>query len=568
MPVAPARWLNLPMGKSLRVHAEISGARPPTVNWRWSLTFEGEGPKMLAAATADADILLDRKGQYTIRAEAAPGCSGTATALVVDRTETPADYWVRALPPAGGVAPVEGIVVSVPPRQSVYQALDFGESSQVTLDPVAEDNHTAVRSYVRVTSPKSGVRLEGRTDGRPFDVFLAKQLIYEVLVIPDGALDGAPGTPAPKIFSDIKAPPVGLLRPPLNVEPGVAVSGRVSGPGGAVMGARVLLRAGTLPSTVGISDAAGQYLLNARAGAVGALIVPPPGSPLPQAQVDEGSVRIDPVPLALDFQWRTVPTVTLTLSVRSADGSAPVAGATVRLEAKAIPGVGTLTVGKSTPMTATGFVRVEAPTDAGGMASFPALPAATYSATLIPADSGAALTVTPLDLASATGAVARMVRLGRKLDVRGRLLPVELGGGATVVAVDPTADPARPLPAALADEAGMYRLSLDPGRPYRLFVEPIPARGLARIPLGLVAGDADIPASDHRLPTGVSITGVVTRAAARLGGALVQAYCVDGSADCKDPTTKDTEGIRPTAETVSDADGTFRLVVPDPAVVY
>jgi len=53
-----------------------------------------------------------------------------------------------------------------------------------------------------------------------------------------------------------------------------------------------------------------------------------------------------------------------------------------------------------------------------------------------------------------------------------------------------------------------------------------------------------------------------------VAGALVQAYCVDGSPDCKDPTTKSTENLRPTAEAVTGADGTFRLVVPDPVMVY
>jgi hypothetical protein len=187
---------------------------------------------------------------------------------------------------------------------------------------------------------------------------------------------------------------------------------------------------------------------------------------------------------------------------------------------------------------------------------------------LIPADVGGAVTTSSLTLAAGTGPLAQTVRLGRKIDVRGRLVPANLGAGATVVAVDPTADSSRPLPTALADADGAYRLSLDPGRGYRLFVEPVPARGLARIPLGAVAGDTDVPSTDHRIPPGVSITGVASVAGRPVAGALVQAYCVDGSPDCKDPTTKTTENLLPTAEAVTGADGTFRLVVPDPAMVY
>jgi hypothetical protein len=154
--------------------------------------------------------------------------------------------------------------------------------------------------------------------------------------------------------------------------------------------------------------------------------------------------------------------------------------------------------------------------------------------------------------------------------VAGRLLPAALGGGATVIAVDPTADPARALPTAIADAGGAYRLILDPGRSYRLFVEPAPGRALARIALGPVTADADVTLPDRRLPAGVAITGTVAIRVegTAVAGALVQAFCMGASADCKAPATTGTDGLRPVAEAVSGPDGAYRLVVPDPAMVY
>jgi hypothetical protein len=565
-PVSPPRFTNLPAGKSVRVHADVVGPPPRQAGWRWSLQFEAEATRTLSASTADAEIPLDRKGQYLIRAEAAPGCAGSASALAVDLTQTPADYWLRALPPAGSAAPIEGLVVSVPPGTSVTQRLDFKAGGVVTLEPmVAGTPAEAVSSYVRVTSPRSGLRQEGHTGGRLFSVPLDRTLLYDVLVIPDGALTPTEGAPAPRLFPNITAD---FPRPALVMDRGLAVSGQISSPAGPVSGARVLLRSGDLPSTAGISDAQGRFTLQARAGAFGALVVPPTGMPLVQARIAEGAITVGDTPLALTFSWRALPLVTLDLNVRAVGDTGPAPGVLVRLQADSIPGAGTMTIGGSA-LTAAGVVQAEATTGATGTATF-TVPAASYQVMLTPPDGAGAVTLAPLDLRAATGRVARPLTVARKLDVAGRLIPASLGGGATVVAIDPSAgaDPARPVPTGLADSAGVYRLAVDPGHPYRLFVEPAPARGLARIPLGPIAGDRGVPMSDHRVPGAVAITGVTTIEGTPVAGALVQVYCLGASPDCKDPSTPSTERLRPIAEAVSGGDGSFRLVIPDPAMVY
>jgi hypothetical protein len=558
-PVAPARWINIPVGKPIRVHAEITGMPPTPVTWRWSVMFQGEW-KMLAANGAEADVPLDRKGQYTIRAEAASWCSGTAQALAVDPAETSADYWVRAVPPSSLALPTE-VIVTVPPGKSVVRPIALTRGWMVALDPQGESG-VAVPSYLRITS-RTRPPIDGHTGDRPFMVMLDKGVSYDVLVIPDGALAAG----APSLPPDVLQIPVLLPNPPLVLRQGVPISGQLTGPHGALVGGRVLLRAAALPSTLGVSGADGRFALAARAGSFAALLVPPPDSGLLQARLPEGSVVVDRGPVSLDFRWQPLAALALDLAVRSPDGATALAGVTARLESDAVPAVGTLTIDGGSPLDGTGLIRVEAVTDARGIAHFSELPAALYTVTLLPAGGGA-VTTAPLDLGQATGQVARMVRLGRPLDVAGRLVPASLGAGATVVAVDPGADPARPVPAAIADPSGVYRLAVDPGRQYRLFVEPSPARGLARIALGAVAGDADVPLADHRLPAGVAITGTATVDGVAAGGILVQAYCLGEPPDCKGPASPTTESMRPVAEAVTDRDGSFRLVVPDPAMVY
>jgi hypothetical protein len=155
--------------------------------------------------------------------------------------------------------------------------------------------------------------------------------------------------------------------------------------------------------------------------------------------------------------------------------------------------------------------------------------------TLAPPGPDAAVTTAHLDLGQGSGRVARTIRLASKLAVAGRLLPRALGAGATVIAVDLDASAERQVPTAVVDADGVYLLAVDPGRPYRLFVEPAPLRGLARIPLGPIAGDQDVPLTEHRIPAGVAITGVATVEGTPVAGALVQAYCVGGSSTARIP---------------------------------
>jgi hypothetical protein len=356
---------------------------------------------------------------------------------------------------------------------------------------------------------------------------------------------------------------------PLKLDPGAAVSGRLSAVRGSVEGARVLLRASALPSTFGTADGMGAFALRARPGLHTLIVLPPPGSSLPEARVDDAIEIADPAPATtrIDFRWQTVPAVNLTIAVLTADGTAPARPVRVRLETTAagIPDAATLSVdGVATDIA--GVLRIETVT-AGNVASFADLPRASYRAILFPsADDGSAITVATVDLAGKDSGMA-MVRLARRVKVSGRLVNGKLDRtGVRLVAFDTAADLAVAAPAALLDASGRYELMLDPGRSYRLFVDPDPVRALPRSPLGgVTATGKDMILDDRLLPSGVVWTGQVSYGGNQAqAGAVLQAFCIGEAPDCVDPGSIVPATARPVAETVSDGDGRFRLILPDP----
>jgi hypothetical protein len=571
-PTQPQRLVQLPWGPTatLRVRATVSGTSPPAMPmWMWMVTHYETGTAVKADPVnnnpAEVQIKLERAGRYDIRATARAGCSETVIANA-EQVRT-AHYWIRATPPTGtSAAPSEGIQVDVPGGVSPTRDIPLSRGMTVSIDPQAASGVATIPSYVRVTSAASSVRLEGHTKAGPFRVALNPLLTYQVLVIPDVSTSPDRPTVAPAL---VVGTPSHLMQTPFMFDDGVEVTGTVTSAMGPVDQARVLLRANSLPSTVGRSASTGAYSLRARSGAFTVVVVPPAGSSLPEAQTDTSTVIIDSPPpgrVSLDFAWASVTTFTLDLTVRNPDDGPLARPVRVRLESE-LSRVGAFTV-DGVIHEAPGSVGAEGVTNAGGLASFAGLPRGVYHALLSPGDDSTANTMVEIDLTQAAAREARRVRLGRKVTVSGVLTPAARAAGATVIAVDPSADPAAPVPAAVVDSNGRYALALDPGpnRQYRLFVEPVLARAVPRTSLGTMdAPTADLTLDPRLLPDGRAISGVVTLDGTALTGAVVQAYCVGDGADCVDPVSLDTEHIRAAAEAVSGANGSYRLLIPDPA---
>ena len=571
VPLGASSLTQIPAGPGsvLRVRGEIVGfMRPPMPMWRWTVIMYPGGvsaPWTTVDGRADTiQIELRNEGRYEISVSVTDTCSGGATAVAVDPRLSPTSFWIRVTSPADKPAPPkERVMVEIvsgrpPPRTDI--ALDFG--TPVRIDPQRTSGE-AIDSYIRVSSPESTVRLEGHSKTGVFMARLSPTLSYDVLVIPDR-------TTAPALFAGVTAATIGQLS--FSLDDGVPVTGRLTRDGGrAVPEARLVLRAGVLPSTLDNADTTGRFDLRARPGSYGAVIVPPPGSGLPEAHIrEDAGLTISPPsagPTTVDFAWRAIATSTLELTVRSPSDGPVGAPVRVRLESVAdtLPDVGTLTLNGGAPMTASGLVRAEVVSNAAGVATFPNLPRAPYRAVITPADDLSAITAVTIDLAGATTpSVARTARLLRKVTLSGRLVPATLGVGATVVALDAGIDAAGTSASSAVASDGRYNLALSPGRTYRVFVEPQPVRGLPRVALGtFTAPMADASNGDSRLPTGVPLVGTVTGSDGRpVLGALVQVYCLRASEECLNPALTNADVVRPVSESVTDGDGAYRLVVP------
>jgi hypothetical protein len=331
-----------------------------------------------------------------------------------------------------------------------------------------------------------------------------------------------------------------------------------------------------VPSTTGVALAGGHFDLRARPGNFAAVIIPPPKSGLPEARLPAGSGLLiyDPLPprVGLDFKWDAIATSTLDLAITDSAGLPVKTPVRVRLQSTedALPKVGTLTLtlDKAYPFPTGGFVQVDTASDARGAVTIPDLPRTTYTATLSPLDGSAAITTVPINLTGAASRASQTARLANKVSLTGKLLPASLTSGATVVALDAEADPALPPPSAIVDPTGSYVLRIDPGRTYSLVLNAIPSRSLPRTFLRSIIGPTkDFVREDTTVPTGVSVSGLVTdNGGAPVAGALVEAYCIGRPPACIDSQSPDTGVVRPTAEAISDGDGAYRLVVPDPKI--
>jgi hypothetical protein len=568
-PLSPPQLLGLANGptKRLRVRGELHGsALPANPVWTWSVTYQSttiaSTPDPMNPAIIQFPLL--HEGTYFIRAQVLPTCSAEVVATAVPASTRSSTFRIRLVPPRPSMVPPQEVTIGLSAGSNAQRDLDLRGFPLVYIDPQTVDGSATVPSYIRVTSSAPLFQAEGSNDRDRLPLQLDPALSpYSILVVPAG--DFAPAvytanSPA-SIVTDLK----------FALDRGAPVSGVVKSSDGPVQNARVLLRAGALPSSIGRADSTGRFGLRARAGVFTVSILPPIGTPLPNVRVADAITLAEPLPASLtaDFQWAALDVTRLELTVRDAGGGIPGKPVVVRLTSHPddLRNVGTLTVGPR-QLPGAGSVERQASTDSAGLVSFANLPKARYRATLVPpADlPDAAATNVNFDISTGAATTRTSLDLARKVKITGRLFPATLAASSTVMAFDAAPDRAGSCVPGTVGEDGRFTLTCDPGRTYRLYAEPDATRALPRAPLGAVtAAGVDASMEDRTLPSGASLAGVVRMSGIPVERVVIQVYCVGELPDCLEYNGNRAQTIRPIAEATSGPGGTYRLVLPDPA---
>jgi hypothetical protein len=568
----PGSFAGLEAGPSsvLRMQASVSNyvgnADGGAVQWLWSVKMAGAASLAIFPWTPvdDAgttiDVALGTAGTYQIEAHVvgAPSCDRAPLIVTVSPPQTPS-FRFRVTPPAATQLPVREMLVTSTDAASGAQSLDLlndGPSTVVSLTPVDVRNFP-LPSYVRITSPAFLFDLEGSTERGALIAPLATSLTYDVLVVPDNGL-------APLIVSGTPDS-VSTKMAMMAIGPGAAVTGSMrDGDGQAVSGARVALKAGQRPSTVGVSGADGSFTLTTREGTLSAAILAPAGSGLPDAYVTASpgiALAAGATSLDLGMSWAKVPAAALTIKV-STPGGLAVAGAGVRADlATPLSNVGTLTVhgAPDVQLPASGTAHADGVTDALGVVHLGLLPTGTYHVIVAPPEDPASA-ITLADVVLPAAGTTAAIALAAPVTFLGTLEPLGATAGAKVTAIDRGLLAAATLPTATAAADGTYALALAAGRSYELLVEPSAATTLARAVVDVVTPMSTSAGGSRTqvVPSALLWKGSIKGGGSVVSGALVQVYCAEPASSCLDATLAVAQGT-------TAPDGTVTLALPNPS---
>jgi hypothetical protein len=580
--LAPQRWANLAAapGSKLRVGATASGSLvPPKPTFDWKVTYNGENvdTTIVGGDPAVVEFETVKVGQYQIVVTVAgvtPACTTNQAAAAIPPNNLVAVYRIRAIAPESrALAPLEAdlpVSVGAMPRKT----LELTRGQMIAVTPVDERRAELPAYFVQLRSRTSTARLEGFIDAslpvRRNPGFQARvderRQFYDLLVIP--APDTSAGIRAPRLYAELI--PEQFQLQDYVMLPGTKVSGTISAAGVPLPDAKVRLRDGPLPSTVGDTIASGAYELRSRGGRFEVRVLPAPKTGLPEAQLPESAGVIIPEGAAevlLDFQYAALPASRLELTVNTPAGS-PV-GKSVEVLLQSLEGelanVGNFAFGGST-VPGSGTVRLLR-LSTGALAVFERVPQARYRVTIapppdLPGDLG--ITSEVIDLRGAGATVARAVALKARMPVQGRLTSPAPIVGLKVRASDAGEDGFRRTVIVNVGSDGLYTISADAERLYRVSVEPTVDRSVPRIPLIPFRAGPVPPTNSQALPRILTVKGQALGDGQTLPGVVIQIYCLGNAPDCVAPESPDISNTLPIDETVSDAVGNYELRIPEP----
>jgi hypothetical protein len=591
VPVVPARERidHLVASASAKVvlHAQVtSGVLPPGASWSWQGTWEGLFLPAAAVGTKDpaaASFAIASPGKYTFTATAG-ACQATVASFAVAPsacgTTCDKTVIVHAVPLANSVVPVQSGALLLQGSAPFQTNLLLAPGVLVQVAPSV--GSTVVNSYVRINDKLGGLVVDGLADARAGGFTSRLRLLdearslltYDVLVVPINGPDGSTiQATAPQLYQMLDP---GSINGAFPLSGGVTVTGTtVSVSGQPLADVRVMLsnqnpglveqRRDLIFSSVGRSDALGNYTLHVQKGTYWVSFSPPPDSGLSEAL---GASTLDiGGDAALAFKWDAPSTAGLTLRVLDASG-APRSQVSVRATLTQSRAVGALTLtpaaGVASTQLANGNVQVEATSDAAGMVVFPKLPAnETYDVLLSPETPDAFSATTTMTVALAAGGTVATAQLWAQSTILGQLAPqasVPLDySRVTIVAYDRSLDAPEAPRSMLANSDGRFAFGVTPGRPYVLLAVPEIGSGYARtfVGPGLLQASEFVIAQTLLLSMPWQAT-VMDEDQNGLADTALQIFCGASWPTCVDP------GV-PLAETTSDVDGAFQLELPDPS---
>ena len=354
----------------------------------------------------------------------------------------------------------------------------------------------------------------------------------------------------------------------IDLDAGIAVTGSVvDGAGDPVAGARVSMMVDGAPSTLATTSAAGAFSLRARAGGpVAVTVVPADGSGLPELDLPAttGTAVADGSTLAIAYSAPSGAPRSADPVVHLADGTtAP--GARVTWMGRPVAGAGTVAIDGGAARGASGRIRVTVVAGAGGTAPAVLLPRLVYDVAVEPPPGAPAGNATLLRAGLDLGATAPPSVLNLTAPARVTATVVDPSGapvvGALVIASPggPLAGIGRAAASSRTGDGGSIALDLAGGGAYQIEVDGAlagQARTRAEVTAPAAGGTKDLGA------LGLPVTLRMTGRLGALGGVdLTSAHVELRCADCGA-----SGGPAVVGQAVTDATGSFVLLVPDPGV--
>ena len=557
------------VGPDVRVQVKgtVYHSKSPPPELTWTITSAAAG-LLTTAIVGDPDdnvvsFPVTATGNYQIVAavEKEPECIPIPLRLT----------GVRSSPTFNVRVTASGFPVTEEAHPATIAELDVSldPGNTFRIEPHAPGQPAAVMpAYLRISGAQSGLSIEGSTSRGSLPARLFVDRLYDLLIMPDD----------PSYAPDLVTAKPSSWIGPFIVDGGTPITGVVLGPDGAPLeGARMLLKRGGRPSTIGISDSNGMLSLRTRPGMMSAVVVPPPGSGLPQATLAattaESSVNLTAAMSSLSIitLFQPVEQGPLTLTVVDPASAKPVSGARVRISSqKDLTNAAVLKAmapgGPEIQLSASGSVNAEVVSDSAGRASFGGVPTGSYAVLVIPPAGSGQLAITSfgveLETTGVVPASAATLTMASKVALSGTVSPMVDAEGASITAVDTGTDGGGGVASAVADAQGRFTLAVSPQRSYRIIVQPATQSTSIRTVFAVnsvaVGTDGKPPPLSLKLQRGRPLNGTVKNPeGGPVGQAFIQIFCVSSAPSCVDPTLS-------LAETTSRGDGTFNLLIPDP----